>query len=317
MIVCSLLLLAIFIIIIINASSGPSSQGFPVAGLDNSTIVTNGSFGGFRVYLPENASNIDVIVTPLPTPLPMLPITIDISGFVLDALGNKVPLAYVTLYNNGDIVDISGNPMFSGDGTNNSVGYYSFVVRSAGNFTVEAEKSDIQIYNGTAAANVNYDSAISLDITLAGYVFSPMVTPTSIAPQPTIVSTPLPTTVPVKASADRDILSYLGNPLIIATVAFILILVCGVPLIFIVFPGRSKPVTQAPADHKGSDKSLAREDPQISSGYQTDLDELSKVDMARGISNPVFLDQINLMAKKYGVSQSKIFYDLKKATRKK
>ncbi len=299
---------------IILAFTGPLSQGFPSAGINNSTIANNLSSGGPNIYDPYNASNNNVVITPQPTPLPVQEITINISGYVVDSRGNRVPLAYVTLYNDGKVVNIYGNPSFSGDGQNGTVGYYSFVVHSPGNFTVEAEKSDIQLYNGTAGANASYDTGITLNVALAGYVFSPMITPIAATPVPTLIPTPLPTTVPTQAAADNSIISALRNPIILGPIAFIAIMAIGG---FLILMGRRKPEKRVQDNRKSAVTPTPREDIKVSPEYYAEIEEMSNEDMARGLMDPAFLERVNRVAKQYGIGQSKVFYDLKKAAKKK
>ncbi len=302
------------VICIILTSMGPSSQGFLAAGLNNSTVADNAGPGDSIMYDPYNASDNNVVVTPQPTPLPMQEITINISGYVVDSRGNRVPNAYVTLYNDGKDVNIYGNPSFSGDGQNGALGYYSFVVHSPGNFTVSAEKSDVFLYNGTAGANASYDTDITLNIALTGYVFSPVVAPETVTPAPTLIQMPAAPPAPARTSTDNNVIGSLWKPAILVPAVFIAILVVGAALILL---GSRRPKKRMQSDRKSATTPRVRENSKISPEYYAEIEEMSKEDMAQALMDPAFLEKVNEVAKKYGIGQSKIFYDLKKAAKKK
>lgn len=124
-----------------------------------------------------------VTATPTPTPTPAIVYSQYLVGSVVDDLGNSVPDANVTLWQNGQMLNYSGNPQYSGDGLAAPLGAYYFIIQQdalqPGGYQILAVKdgfmgSIIIDYNGTT---------VNKNIRIPGYVY---------VPQPTTTPTPTP-----------------------------------------------------------------------------------------------------------------------------
>ena len=112
----------------------------------------------------------------------------DITGYVFDSRGNKVPNAHVILYFNDTSSRRTVSPTFSGNGDGNEPGWYGFMGIDLGKYTVTAEIVDTlgNVYNGTVQVKKLDDRPVNANVTIKGYVYSPWV-----------VATPTPTAIPV------------------------------------------------------------------------------------------------------------------------
>ncbi len=262
-----------------------------------------------------NASN-NVIINPTPTPIVYptpLPPSSMLSGYILDSRGNKVPDAYVTLFIDSTIAPIDGNPAYIGNIQGSDVGAYSFSGLIPGNYSVKAEKDDIWLYNGTASIWILGNTDARLDVTLVNYVFSPRLSPTPEPlpeEQPTILPIPVPSTT---GDTEKSLIGSF-SPLIILPAIFGIIVIIGAIIFY--------RVNKRPASAQKAVKALPNKQapvPGVSSiifqagpEYTRDIEELAAISSSSGMTDSGFIKKINEVAKKYGIDQNRLFYDIKK-----
>ena len=128
---------------------------------------------------PVPTATVTVVATPTPTPTPAPNVTYPqyLSGFIVDDLGNGVPGVNVTLWQNGQLMNYTGNPQESGDGLIAPLGAYSFVTRQD---TLQPGVYQIMAQNDgfIGSITVNYQGmTVNKNISLLGYVYIPQATP--------------------------------------------------------------------------------------------------------------------------------------------
>lgn len=124
--------------------------------------------------------------TPTPTPTPNITYPQYLTGFVVDDLGHSVPGANVTLWQNGQMLNYSGNPQESGDGLTAPLGVYTFVISQD---SLQPGTYQIIAIAGSYLGSINVDyngTTVSKNITLLGFVYvpGPTATPTPAAAYP-------------------------------------------------------------------------------------------------------------------------------------
>lgn len=264
------------------------------------------------------------------------PQSYDISGYILDSKGNKVPHAFVTLYKDGSILFTKGNPTFSDDGNKGKYGWYYFTGLAPGNYTMTAEiVGEIGTkYNGTAAVKRPNDAPSVVDITIKGYVFKPWINPTPVL-------TPIPTAVPIMATQKPQVTAVPTASSGISWMAYIIapIPVAALGLLAVVQIRKrtsKKPLPKAKQVNPQFNDSNTRH---ATTGYVVDVDpkkarqaksmslrpqllytddeytkEIENLvrDIAEGYGDIAVLNKVNEIAKKYYIDQNTIFYDIKK-----
>ena len=112
-----------------------------------------------------------------------------VQGTVTDRDGKPVPLATVTLYFNGTIVSLLGNPTYS-----DFDGIYQFRHVPPGLYGIEARRNDFSTSFTISVKSSN----LTQDFRLSGNTSAMAATPT---PAPTIAPTPVPTMEPTATPA--------------------------------------------------------------------------------------------------------------------
>jgi hypothetical protein len=224
----------------------------------------------------------------------------------------------VTLFIDSTIAPIAGNPSFAGNLSGSDPGEYHFSGLIPGNYTIKAEIGDIWLYNGTASIWVLGNTDARLDVTLQNYVLSPPASAISTA-----VPAEVPAALPIMTPTPHAVENSPGNsfnPLLIIPVIFVMIIVIGVVIIYRTnkksAPGQKihKTLAYVPVKPDVKQAAPAPNLLQTGPGYASDIEELAALSFSNSTTDPNYIKKINDTARKYGVSQSKLFYDIKKAT---
>jgi len=290
-------------------------------------LIIFSSFTGMAQYVTYTSNYINGSISNSSIPSRAWAPNGSISGYILDINGNRVPQAFITLSKDGKIVN--DHEVFSADGVNGSIGEYGFTGLDSGNYTVTAEKADGQLfYNGTASVTLIGDVSIKLDVAINNYVFRPWITPTpapTIAPK--VTEAPEPTALPTATPSAPGLL---GSFNLLYVLAIIPLAIVG---ILFVIRSRKRPlkssavqksVTKAPGssvqmiNNKGiSINGKTKANYGVSkllnenAEYRMEIEELIKKNTASGYTDIAVINKVNELAKKYGIDQNTIFYDMR------